>query len=162
MQAHAVSAQIPHDSDDAFMHLALAAAQRAAAVGEVPIGAVVVLDGVAVATAHNAPIALSDPTAHAEILALRAAAQRVRNYRLPGAILYATVEPCAMCVSAAVQARVARVVFGCADPRAGALGSVHDLMSAGRMNHRFVVQSGVCAEEAKNLLQEFFRVRRGA
>ncbi len=162
MQVSAASADTLCDPDREFMQLALAAARRAAAAGEVPIGAVVVVGGVATATAHNAPIALNDPTAHAEILALRAAANRAGNYRLPGAILYATVEPCAMCVSAAVQARVARVVFGCRDPKAGALGSVHDLLAPGRTNHRFAVHGGVCADEAREVLQEFFRVRRGA
>ncbi len=156
------STHMLRDEDGEFMQLALAAARRAANAGEVPIGAVVVLGGVPVATGHNAPIALKDPTAHAEVLALRAAARHAGNYRIPGAVLYATVEPCAMCVSAAVQARVARVVFGCTDPKAGALGSVHDLLGAGRTNHRFAVQGGVCAAEARELLQDFFRMRRGA
>ncbi len=162
MQTQAASPDVIRAGDDEFMQLALAEARRGAAAGEVPIGAVVVLDGAAIAWAHNAPITQQDPTAHAEVLALRAAARRVGNYRIPGAVLYATVEPCAMCVSAAVQARVARVVFGCADPKAGALGSVYDLLAGGRTNHRFVVEGGVRAEEAKGLLREFFRVRRGA
>ncbi len=163
MQAQTVNT--PHvvsDSDAECMQVALAEARLAGASGEVPIGAIVVLGGVIVASGRNAPIALKDPTAHAEVLALRAAAERAGNYRIPGAVLYTTVEPCAMCVGAAVQARVARVVFGCTDPKAGALGSVHDLLGAGRTNHSFAVNGGVCAEEAKGLLQEFFRMRRGA
>jgi tRNA(adenine34) deaminase len=143
------------------MYQALVAAQEAAALGEVPIGAVLVRDDRIVGRGHNAPIAMSDPTAHAEVLALRAAARAAGNYRLPGTTLYVTVEPCAMCVGALLQARVTRVVFGCSDPKAGALGSVCNLAAA-RTNHRFTVTGGVCADEARALLQGFFRLRRGA
>lgn len=138
------------------------AARQAAVVGEVPIGAVLVRDGNIIGTAYNAPIALSDPTAHAEIVVLREAARRERNYRLPRTTLYVTVEPCVMCVGALVHARVDRVVFGCPEPKAGALGSVCDLGRGLPLNHRFAVSGGVCAEEASLLLQGFFRSRRGA
>jgi len=143
------------------MQQALAVAQQAAVLGEVPVGAVLVRGGRMVGSGYNAPITMSDPTAHAEVLALREAARAAGNYRLPGTTLYATVEPCAMCVGALLQARVTRVVFGCADPKTGALGSVWDLAAA-RTNHRFTVTAGVCADEARALLQGFFRLRRGA
>lgn len=149
-------------NDDDFMGQALQLAQAGADAGEVPVGALVLLNDRVVGMAHNAPIALVDPSAHAEVLALRRAAHAVGNYRLNGATLYVTVEPCAMCVGAAIQARVERVVFGCRDAKAGALGSVFDLMGDGRLNHRFSVTTGVRADEAGTLLQEFFRVRRGA
>ncbi|MFN8625602.1 MAG: tRNA adenosine(34) deaminase TadA [Candidatus Binatia bacterium] len=149
------------EDDCAFMLQALGLARQAAARGEVPIGAVVVRHGTIVGSGHNAPIALNDPTAHAEVLALRDAARAAGNYRLPGATLYATVEPCAMCVGALLQARVARVVFGCRDPKAGALGSVCDLRAV-RSNHGFAISGDVRAAEARALLREFFRVRRGA
>ena len=162
MQLEGFSAAESLLADVGFMELALAAASDAGRIGEVPIGAVVVLRGEILARAHNAPIVLSDPTAHAEILALREAARRVQNYRLPGATLYVTVEPCLMCVGAIVQARVARVVFGCSDAKAGALGSVYDLAAGRQTNHRFHVTRGICAEEARRLLQKFFQLRRGA
>jgi tRNA(adenine34) deaminase len=162
MQLEGFSAVEFISTDIGFMELALAAASDAGRAGEVPIGAVVVFRGEILARAHNAPIALSDPTAHAEILALREAARRAQNYRLPGATLYVTVEPCVMCVGAIMQARVARVVFGCSDPKAGALGSVYDLAAGRQTNHRFHVTGGVRAEEAARLLQEFFQLRRGA
>lgn len=145
---------------DAWMHRALAEAERAGAAGEVPIGAVVVRDGVVLGAAGNAPIATVDPTAHAEVLALRAAARAVGNYRLPGATLYVTVEPCAMCVGAALQARIAVLVFGCADPKAGAAGSLYDLTQDARLNHRITVVSGVEAARSRELLQRFFAARR--
>ncbi len=151
----------PANEDAFLMQAALAAACRGAAAGEVPIGAVLVRDGAILSAAHNAPIGLNDPTAHAEVLVLREAARRERNYRLPRTTLYVTVEPCLMCVGAVVQARVERVVFGCREPKGGALGSLWDLRThAG--NHRFAVREGVCAEEARRLLQRFFRSRRGA
>jgi tRNA(adenine34) deaminase len=162
MQLEGFTATESLRADIGFMELALAAASDAGRIGEVPIGAVVVFRGEVLTRAHNAPIALSDPTAHAEILALREAARRVQNYRLAGATLYVTVEPCVMCVGAMVQARVARVVFGCSDPKAGALGSVYDLAAGRQTNHRFHVTRGICGEEAGRLLQEFFQLRRGA
>ena len=143
------------------MREALDDARRGAARGEVPVGAVVVMDGAIVGRAHNAPIALADPTAHAEILALRAAGEKLRNYRLTGATLYATVEPCAMCCGAALHARVARVVYGARDPKAGAAESLYRLLDDARLNHRAAVTGGVLAAEAAALLSEFFETRRG-
>jgi tRNA(adenine34) deaminase len=149
------------DADGRWMALALVEAQRAGARGEIPVGAVVVLDGQALAQAGNASIDERDPTGHAEVRALRAAAAAADNYRLPGSVLYVTVEPCAMCVGAALHARVARLVFGCADPKGGAAGSVHDLANDARLNHRMAVTGGVAAEASRVLLQRFFRARRG-
>ncbi len=147
--------------DDArFMRLALAEAQAAAQAGEVPVGAVVVKDGRVIATGRNAPIDGHDPTAHAEIVALRAAAQALGNYRLDGCSLYVTLEPCAMCSGAMLHARLARVVFGAADPKTGAAGSVLDLFGHARINHQTTVQGGVLAEEGAQLLRGFFKERR--
>ncbi len=124
------------------------------------MGAVVVSAGQRLARAGNRSIAAHDPTGHAEVRALRAAARRTGNYRLLGATLYVTVEPCAMCMGAAIQARVARLVYGCADPKAGAAGSLYDLAADRRLNHLIVVQAGVEADLARTLLQDFFRSRR--
>ena len=146
--------------DDRLMREALAEARRGLAAGEVPIGAVVVLDGVVIARAHNAPIAESDPTAHAEIRALRRAGAHVENYRLTDATLYVTVEPCAMCSGAALHARVAEVVYGAPDPKAGAVESLHRLFDDTRLNHRVVARGGVLARESTALLREFFEARR--
>jgi tRNA(adenine34) deaminase len=147
--------------DEHWMGLALAEAARAARAGEVPIGAVVVLDGRLLASGHNAPIARHDPTAHAEIIALREAARGAGNYRLPGAILYATIEPCVMCCGAAVHARIARLVYGADDAKAGAVRSVHRLLDDARLNHRVEVTAGVRAAECGARLSEFFRAKRG-
>jgi tRNA(adenine34) deaminase len=146
--------------DTGFMALALEEARRAAAEGEVPIGAVVALGDRVIGRAHNRPIAAMDPTAHAEILALRQAAQTMRNYRLPGAVLYVTVEPCPMCCGAALHARLARVVYGAADPKAGAARSLYRLLDDPRLNHEAGVTGGVRSAECAALLAEFFRVRR--
>lgn len=147
--------------DEAQMRRALAMARDAERNGEVPVGAVLVdAEGGLLAEAGNAPIASHDPTAHAEIRALRAAAAVRENYRLPGTTLYVTLEPCAMCASALVHARVARLVFGAADPKAGACGSVLDLTAHPRLNHRIEVSHGVLAEEAGALLRAFFAARR--
>lgn len=143
-----------------FMRYALDLARRAEAQGEVPVGAVLVRDGVVIGDGFNQPIGMHDPTAHAEIVALRAAAQRIGNYRLTGSTLYVTLEPCAMCSGAVMQARVARVIFGAADPRAGAAGSVFNVLDSERLNHRISIERGVLAEEAAQLLQNFFRARR--
>jgi tRNA(adenine34) deaminase len=143
-----------------FMLAALEEARQAGAAGEVPVGAVVVLDGAIVGRGHNRPIAGHDPTAHAEVLAIRDAAHRLGNYRLTGATLYATVEPCAMCAGACLQARVAQLVFGARDEKAGAVVSGGRLLDAGASNHTVRVTGGVLAEEAGALLQEFFRARR--
>src|SRR4051794_40232795 len=143
------------------MAIAVAEAERAVAAGEVPVGAVVVAaDGRELARAANAPIALHDPTAHAEVLALRAAGAAIGNYRLSGCTLYVTVEPCAMCVGAALHARIATLVFGCTDPKAGAAGSVLDLTQNARLNHRIAVVGGVEEARCRTLLQTFFAARR--
>jgi tRNA(adenine34) deaminase len=147
--------------DDAhWMGLALEEAARAAQAGEVPVGAVVVLDGRYLASGHNQPIASHDPTAHAEIVALRAAAGTLGNYRLTGAILYTTIEPCAMCCGAALHARIARLVYGADDAKAGAVRSVHRLLDDARLNHQIEVTAGVRAAEGGALLREFFRPKR--
>jgi tRNA(adenine34) deaminase len=146
--------------DVEFMEEALAEARRACAAGEVPVGAVVARDGAIIGRGHNRPIALSDPTAHAEILALREAAGKSGNYRLTGATLYATVEPCAMCAGAALQARVARLVYGAPDPKVGAVASLFCLLDDVRLNHRIEVVGGVLAEESAALLRAFFEARR--
>lgn len=142
------------------MQEALAEAQRAGAAGEVPVGALVVLDGQIIGRGANAPIAAHDPTAHAEIQALRQAGRRVGNYRLPGATLYTTVEPCLMCMGALLHARVARLVFGCFDPKAGAAGSIFDVPRDARLTSRLDVTGGVCEAECRGLLQCFFLARR--
>ena len=141
------------------MSQALVQAKKAAQKGEVPIGAVAVLGGKKIAQAHNLSITRKDPTAHAEIVALRRAAARLSNYRLGGIILYVTVEPCAMCAGAFVWARIAKVVYGARDPKAGALGSALDVRRA-QLNHRFLVKRGVLEDECRQVLQDFFRKRR--
>src|SRR5437879_12158817 len=142
------------------MRAALEEARRGLAAGEVPVGAVLVQDGTIVGRAHNAPIALNDPTAHAEILALREAGRKLGNYRLTGATLYVTVEPCPMCCGAVLQARVARVVYGAADPKAGAVESLHRLLDDARFNHRVEPGGGVLAEAGGGLLREVFETKR--
>ena len=147
-------------ADAHWMRLALEQARLAAAEGEVPVGAVVVRDGQLIATGRNAPIGNHDPSAHAEIVALRAAASAVGNYRLDGCELFVTLEPCAMCSGAMLHARLKRVVFGAADQRTGAAGSVLDLFADARLNHQTEVQGGVLADEAARALQAFFKIRR--
>lgn len=146
--------------DARFMRLALEAAAEAASLGEVPVGAVVVLAGEVLSRAHNQPRRLCDPTAHAEVLALREAARCAANYRLPGAVLYVTLEPCAMCMGAMLQARIARLVYGAPDLKAGAARSLYRLAEDARLNHRFEVTGGVLAGEAAALLRVFFEGRR--
>ena len=143
-----------------FMQQALAQASQAAAAGEVPVGAVVVCDGQVIATGSNAPIGLHDPTAHAEVIALRAAAKVRGNYRLPDCELYVTLEPCAMCVGAMLHARLKRVVFGALEPKTGAAGSVLNLFENKQLNHQTQVEGGVMAQECGAMLQAFFRERR--
>ncbi len=143
------------------MRVALAEARAGLAAGEVPVGAVVVLDDVIIGQAHNAPIALGDPTAHAEVLALREAARKAGNYRLPRATLYATLEPCVMCCGAAMHARVARIVYGALDPKAGAIESRLRLLEDGRSTHRIETLGGVLEADCGALLKEFFEARRG-
>jgi tRNA(adenine34) deaminase len=140
---------------------ALALAAAAAGSGEVPVGAVLARDGQIVASAANAPIGRNDPTAHAEILVLRAAGECIGNYRLTGTTLYVTLEPCPMCAAALVHARVSRLVFAAADPKTGAAGSIMNLVQDPRLNHRIEVVGGLMSEQAAGLLQEFFRARRG-
>jgi tRNA(adenine34) deaminase len=147
--------------DDArFMRIALEAAAEAGARGEVPVGAVVVADGAVVGQGFNAPIATHDPSAHAEIAALRDAAARLGNYRLPGCDLYVTLEPCAMCAGAIMQARIRRLVFGAPDPKTGACGGVVNLFAEPRLNHHTLVTGGTLAEECGALLKQFFAGRR--
>jgi tRNA(adenine34) deaminase len=147
-------------SPEDFMRVALAEARAGLAAGEVPVGAVVVVGGVIVGQAHNAPIGLVDPSAHAEVLALRETARKIGNYRMPDATLFATLEPCAMCCGAVIQARLARVVYGAPDPRAGAIESVHRLLDDPRLNHRVEALGGVLADECGALLREFFETKR--
>ena len=149
------------DLDLGFMQRAYALAARAAEEGEVPVGAVLVVDGQVVGEGYNRPIVGHDPTAHAEILALRAAAVRLENYRMPGATLYCTLEPCAMCAGALMLARVERVVFATPDPRTGAAGSVFEVLTSDRLNHRIVVEHGLMEAECAAQLRAFFRARRG-
>ena len=145
-----------------FMRLALEQAQHAWDLGEVPVGAVVVKDGVVIARGYNQPIGRHDPTAHAEIVALRAAAEALGNYRLPGCELYVTLEPCAMCSGAMMHARLARVVYGATDPKTGACGSVLNLFEQEQLNHHTDVAGGVMAEECGDMLKSFFAARRAA
>ncbi|AGA32909.1 tRNA-specific adenosine-34 deaminase [Thioalkalivibrio nitratireducens DSM 14787] len=147
-------------TDRDWMALALQEAEAGARAGEVPVGAVLVQDGVCLARTHNAPIARHDPTAHAEIRVIRQAARILGNYRLPGTTLYVTLEPCPMCVGAMIHARIARLVFGAPDPRTGAAGSALDLVSHPSHNHRIAVTGGVLAEQAGEQLRAFFRERR--
>lgn len=144
------------------MRLALAQAQHAWDLGEVPVGAVVVKDGEVIATGYNQPIGSHDPTAHAEIVALRAAAEKLGNYRLPGCELYVTLEPCVMCSGAMMHARLARVVYAATDPKTGACGSVLNLFEQEQLNHHTEVAGGLLADEASAMLKAFFAERRNA
>lgn len=147
---------------ESWMREALALARQAGARGEVPVGAVVVVDGECVGRGRNGPIATVDPTAHAEIEALRMAARTVGNYRLPGAALYVTVEPCAMCAGAMVHARIEHLVYGAPEPKSGAVASTARLFESPGVNHRIEVTAGVLANECAQLLIEFFGARRGS
>ena len=147
-------------TDIEFMRLALAQATEAAQAGEVPVGSVIVQAGKVIATGRNSPIAGHDPTAHAEIIALRAAAKSLGNYRLPDCTLYVTLEPCAMCSGAMLHARLKRVVFGTSDAKTGAAGSVINLFDQSQLNHQTALQGGVLADECAALLKSFFSQRR--
>ncbi len=146
--------------DEHHMRRALSIAREGGSLGEVPVGAVVVLDGEVIGEGYNAPISRHDPTAHAEIQAMRAAAQRIGNYRIAGANLFVTLEPCSMCAGAMMHARIARVVFGAADPKTGACGGVINLFAEQRLNHHAEVIGGVLVEECGALLKDFFKERR--
>jgi len=146
--------------DRQFMQHALDQARLAAIAGEVPVGAVLVRDGKIISRGFNQPIANSDPSAHAEMMALRAAAQIESNYRLPGSTLYVTLEPCIMCAGAILHARVERVVFGAADPKTGAAGSVLNVFSEKQINHQTLVEGGIMGDECGQLLRNFFKERR--
>ncbi|RFP19465.1 MULTISPECIES: tRNA adenosine(34) deaminase TadA [unclassified Duganella] len=148
--------------DEDFMRQALEQAQHAWDLGEVPVGAVVVKDGVVIARGYNQPIGRHDPTAHAEIVALRAAAEALGNYRLPGCELYVTLEPCVMCSGAMMHARLAKVVYGATDPKTGACGSVLNLFEQEQLNHHTAIAGGVMADECGAMLKSFFAARRAA
>jgi tRNA(adenine34) deaminase len=152
---------VTHAQHLQFMAEAIAEARRAEADAEVPVGAVAVANGQIVGVGHNQPIGLGDPTAHAEILAIRGAASTLKTYRLTAVSIYVTLEPCVMCVGAMVNARIARVVYGARDDKAGALGSVYDIGRDGRLNHRFEVVGGVMEPECAEAMRGFFRARRG-
>lgn len=147
--------------DEGYMRRALQLAGHARdAENEVPVGAVLVQDGEIIGLGWNRNITLNDPTAHAEIMALRAAGEKLANYRMPGATLYVTLEPCAMCAMALVHARIGRVVYGATDPKTGAAGSVFDTLVSDRHNHRIMVEGGLLADESSSMLRDFFRARR--
>ncbi len=148
------------DRDEQYMRRALAEARKALAAGEVPVGAVIVRGDEVIASAHNGPVCLSDPSAHAEILALRRAAAAEGNYRLAGTTLYVTIEPCLMCAGALVHARVARLVFGATDPKGGAVVSLYRVLGDARLNHRIDVTGGVLSAECGEILSRFFREKR--
>ena len=148
------------NDDERWMARALELARRADAEGEVPVGALLMRDGVVLGQGWNQPVGAHDPTAHAEIVALREAGARVQNYRLPGATLYVTLEPCPMCVGAMIHARIERLVFGAYDPKTGAAGSVFELLQSSAHNHRVSVTAGVLTERCGTLLTNFFRARR--
>ncbi len=148
------------DRDEEFMRLALAEAEKALQAGEVPVGAVVVRGGEVIASAHNGPVGLKDPSAHAEILALRRAAAAEGNYRLAGTTLYVTIEPCLMCAGALIHARVSRLVFGATDPKGGAVVSLYGVLQDGRLNHRVEATGEVLREACSEILSRFFREKR--
>ncbi|MCD6451891.1 MAG: tRNA adenosine(34) deaminase TadA [Acidobacteria bacterium] len=146
--------------DEEFLRLALAEAKRGAEEGEVPVGAIIVIEDEVVASAHNKPISLNDPTAHAEILAIREAAEKLGNYRLTGGTIYVTIEPCIMCIGAILQARLSRLVYGADDPKFGGVSSLIDLSKIRGLNHKLEIISGVLKEESASLLRSFFGKRR--
>lgn len=152
--------EVAANDDERWMQQALALAHKAEALGEVPVGAVLVKDNVAIAEGWNQPISSNDPSAHAEMVALRLAGQLLENYRLPGTTLYVTLEPCAMCAGALLHARVDRVVYAAPEPRTGAAGSVMNVLEHEAFNHRCEVASGICADESAEMLRRFFKARR--
>ena len=148
------------NEDEKWMKIAISEANLAKNEGEIPVGAVIVQNNKLIVKAHNKPILNHDPTAHAEVEALRKAGRKLKNYRLPGSTLYVTLEPCAMCLGAMIHARIERIVFGASDPKTGVCGSKADLTSEAFFNHRIKVHGGVLEKETKNLLQSFFKSRR--
>ena len=148
------------NEDEKWMKIAISEANLAKNEGEIPVGAVIVQNNKLIVKAHNKPILNHDPTAHAEVEALRKAGRKLKNYRLPGSTLYVTLEPCAMCLGAMMHARIERIVFGTSDPKTGVCGSKADLTSGAFFNHRIKVQGGVLEKETKNLLQSFFKSKR--
>ncbi len=160
MMLHNLPAAASLQQDQEMMRMALALARQAEAAGEVPVGAVVVKDGVVIGRGYNAPISRHDPSAHAEMAALRDAAQHIGNYRLVDCALFVTLEPCLMCAGAILHARIARLVYGANDPKTGACGSVLDVFSDSRLNHHASITRGVLADECGQLLSDFFSARR--
>ncbi len=150
----------PQDLDIVFMNQALLLARSAASKGEVPVGAIITLNGILISEGENSPIASLDPSAHAEIVAIRKAAKKLSNYRLPGATIYVTLEPCIMCMGAIIQARIKRLVFGATDPKTGAAGSRYSIGNDHLLNHHLEISKGICASNAADLLKDFFRERR--
>jgi len=155
-----MSSVLSQNSDTIWLHKAIELAKRAEEAGEVPVGAVVVLENEIIGSGWNQPISRCDPTAHAEIIALRDAAQNMGNYRLPNTTLYVTLEPCAMCVGAMLHARISRLVFGAYDPKTGAVTSVFSFLDADHLNHRIIYQGGILAAESGVLLANFFKKKR--
>ena len=151
---------IDQSEHEKWMRRAIGLAQAAYQIDEVPVGAIVVLDNEVIGTGHNRSIRDNDPTAHAEIVALRSAADHQKNYRLPGASMYVTIEPCAMCAGAIIQARIQTVVFGAFDPKAGAAGSVMNILNAPELNHQCTVVAGILENDCSKLIQSFFKARR--
>lgn len=151
---------IDRSGDEGFMHEALALAEQGAALGEVPVGAVLVLDGKVVGRGFNCPISRHDPSAHAEMVAIRDAALRLQNYRLPGSTLYVTLEPCSMCAGLIVHSRIQRVVYGTTEPKAGVAVSRGQFFDQAFLNHRVLVEGGLLAEQCSEMLSQFFRQRR--
>jgi len=159
---HPSAPETAFETDLAYMREALALAGQAAAMGEVPVGAIVVRDGVVIGRGYNHPISSHDPTGHAEVMALRDAARTIGNYRLPGSVLYVTLEPCCMCAGAIFQARVDRVVYGAREPKTGAAGSIVDLFDEARLNHHARIEGGLLAEACSAVVSQFFAARREA
>ena len=151
---------VPLEKDEYFMKAALKAAKKAWENGEVPVGSVLVKDDEIISTGQNSPITLNDPTAHAEIIALREGGEKLKNYRLIDTILYVTIEPCTMCMGAIMHARVKKLVFGTFDPRAGAAGSLFDFTIENKFNHNVEVKSGILEPECRELIQDFFKQKR--
>ena len=148
------------NEDEKWMQIAIREANLAKNKGEVPVGAIIIQNNRIIAKAHNSPISKNDPTAHAEVLAIRNASKKLQNYRLPGTTLYVTLEPCAMCLGAVIHARINRIVFGTSDPKSGVCGSTANLTSETFFNHKIIVNGGILEQDCKQILQSFFKLRR--